>query len=197
MPIITPTVLHGSSFPALGGLNAPSHYNNFQVVGPAPVFFGRHIASPPVFYDGLPNTVIAFLTNVGRANCVRIHTVGLSFEVTHFQLGRGGYDPNNPTQSLGPNPADTALMDPVFPSPTTFEPIDLNEYPNASSASFLCRAESGEAIHGIGELGLWAQILWSPIPAEIGTWFLFAVAHAPLQSKTLQHVLGWRVVASP
>ena len=36
---------------------------------------------------------------------------------------------------------------------------------------------------GIGEIALIGEIIWSPNPADIGTEFLFCVAHHPCQTR--------------
>jgi hypothetical protein len=128
----------------------------------------------------------------------RIAAEGLGFIVDEFQVGRGGYDTSDPTIATAPNPAAVVLDDPIWPSATTRETIDSVEYPNNESVAFLCRLEWAEALHGLGEIGLWATITVSPLfPAEVGTTFLFAIAHVPLQAKTANHVYGWRIVVAP
>lgn len=199
MPIVTSTVLVSDSITPVsdGGLVEHDVINEI-VGGVPPITTGRHVISAYVLYDGVPTAAIAVLTDEGRTNLTRIATEGLAFRVTHFQVGRGGYDPADPTQATTPNPALTTLEDPVWPSPTTYEEIDLEEFPNNEAVAFLCRLESDEALYGLGEIGLIATINNSPLtPAENGTQFLFAAAHVPMQANTENHVYGWRIIVAP
>lgn len=197
MPIVAgPHIIHDVDALLAGGLlpGGPLAYHDIA----AAVTIGRHVAADCVIFDGVPNSVVALITNTARTNLARQMVEGLAFIVSRFQVGRGGYDPADPTQSTAPNPAAVALIDPIWPSPTTYHPIDSVEYPNNESVAWLCRLETTEALVGIGELGLWAQITASPLnPAEVGTWFLFAIAHMPMQAKAIQQVYGWRIAVAP
>jgi len=176
----------------------PAGATSMLVAGVPPAITGRFIVATCVPYPAATNSAVAILTNTARTNMARIATEGLNFEVLEFQAGRGGYDVADPTQATVPLAASVALIDPVFPTPITYELIDSVEYPNNSSVAFLCRIEKAEALYGLGELGIWATIINSPLfPAENGTKFLFAIAHVPLQGKTDSHVYGWRIVVAP
>mgnify|MGYP000232597477 CR=1 FL=1 len=145
---------------------------------------------------GVPNTVLVALTDVGAILIARRLVEGLGFKIVGFRVGSTGYDPNDPTQAAPLNPADTALGNTVFPTHLLPpEAIDRYESPNDYGISFLCRVASGEAISGIGEIGIFAQITSSPLnPSEVGTYVLFAHAHRPLFGKTTNDVMVWRMV---
>jgi hypothetical protein len=57
------------------------------------------------------------------------------------------------------------------------------EYANAHSATAYCQLDNTEANERLSEVGIWAEILWSPHLTEIGHRFLAAVAHFPLVCK--------------
>ena len=199
MPIVpTPVLTPVAPAAPTAMVNVAAAATVWRVSGvPAPII-ARLVASPPAPYGTVPSAAVAILTNTARTNLARMTVEGLGFAVTEFQVGRGGYNPNDPTQATAPNPAAVALIDPVWPGTATYELIDSIEYPNSAAAAFLCRLEWTEALHGLGEIGLWATVTASPLfPAEVGTKFLFAIAHVPLQAKTANHVYGWRIVVAP
>jgi len=149
------------------------------------------ISSP---FGSISNSIQALITNEGRELIARMMVEGLSFHVTGFAVGLGGYDTSDPTQSTGPNPSASTLGSQLFPVSGT-ESIDLVEFPNASAISFLGRLETSEALGGLGEMGLFVTILDSPsMPSEVGDEHLFALAHFPLQGKTSGHVYVNRIV---
>jgi hypothetical protein len=118
----------------------------------------------------------------------------LSFELSSFQVGRGGYQTANPVKVEVLDASVTALTDPVGNKRsfvTIEQPVGLNV------AAPVCRLDVGDtdADYGLGELGIYATYLAHDItPSLIGTDFLFALAHFPLISKTPGHVLVWRVM---
>ncbi len=199
MPIVSITTITGGNLTLpTDAIQTPFTSSHWLVAGVPPTITGRHAVVSCVPLDGVPNNAVAILTDTARANMARIVTEGLGFIVNEFQAGRGGYDVNDPTQATSPAPAATALIDPVYPTSSTYASIDETTYPNNAAVSFLCRLEATEAIHGLGELGLIATVTASPLfPSEVGTKFLFAVAHVPLQGKTLQHTYGWRIIVAP
>jgi len=117
-------------------------------------------------------------------------TDGTIFFPLEFGIGTGGFNPANPGTVTPVNPLDTALIAEVYRSKLTNITYDADNYPaDPYKAQFWCRVPRGEAVHTVGELGIYAKILWSPIPAEIGTWFLFAIMHFPCQcghNRTVQ-----------
>jgi len=140
-------------------------------------------------WTGTSLDIIALPTDIGRAWLARTLAEGVAFKVVEFAVGRGGYDPSNPTQALPIDPSDTELEDEVFR-----DYIDDIQAPNDLAYAFLCRLEAPEALAGLGELGLWAEVTWSPIPAEIGEKFMIVLAHFPMRVKTRRHVEGFRVI---
>ena len=156
---------------------------------------GAKVAANAIPYGGVPNDVLAALTDAGRNLIARSMLEGLAFRIVGFRVGRGGYDPINPLNAQVLNGADVELLDPMWPTillPP--EAIARYEAPNDYGMSFLCRVPSADAIAGIGEFGVYAEILSSPVdPTEVGDTVLFAHMHRPLHGNTLQDVLVWRL----
>lgn len=134
----------------------------------------------------------ARVTQQGRQYLARTLVDGTAFRITDMALGAGGYDVAEPTQALAVDPTVTELSNELFR-----KPIDQIEIPTAiNSRSFVARFNAGSFAGGVGEMGLFATILSSPIPAEVGTTFLFALAHMGLSTKTLHTVVSYRIIVT-
>lgn len=148
------------------------------------------------FVDQTDN-VTALVTDLGRENLARSVLGELSFQLSSFQVGRGGYVDINPVKADTIDTSLTSLIDPV-PTPLdrrSFVSIEQPIGPNVAAP--VCRLDAGDTTisFGLGELGVWATILRNdPDPGSVGTDFLFAVAHFPLMCKALDHTLVWRVI---
>ena len=140
-------------------------------------------------WPGTVLDIMALPTDLGRYWLAQTLVRGVAFKVVEFAVGRGGYDPANPLQAYPVDPSDTELEDEVFR-----DYIDDVQSPNDLAYAFLCRLEAPEALAGLGELGLWAEIVWSPDPTEIGEKFMIVLAHFPMRAKTRRHVEGFRVI---
>ena len=153
------------------------------------------LAANTIPINGAPNDVLAALTLGGRNLMGRALIEGTGYRIIGFRVGMGGYDPLIPLNALPLNEANTELLAPFYP-PISLPPapIDRFEHPNDNGVSFLCRVPSNQAVAGIGEIGLYAEITFSSNPSEIGDIILFAHAQRPLVGKTLQDVLVWRIV---
>lgn len=139
------------------------------------------------------STVVAAVTDGARQFMARSLTDGTSFRVVEFAVGTSGYDVANPLSAILVDPTATSLASEVFR-----DVIDQVETAtlDGTSKSFVGRIGRDELQAGIGEIGLFAEILDSPFPAEIGTKFLFALAHQPLNVKTDRHVASYRIVVA-
>lgn len=139
--------------------------------------------------------IIAKLTDSGRNAFARVALGEMSFKVESFAVGQGGYLVSNPVKTA---PVDTSLTDlelHIYPSGSgNLKLIESIEQPNEQCLVMNCRLIDIEANFGLGEIGIWARILNSDIPAEINTLFLMAVAHMPLQSKTYNHIFLERMI---
>ena len=139
------------------------------------------------------STVVAVVTDVARQFMARSLTDGTSIKVVDFAVGTSGYDPANPLSAVIVDPGATALISEVFR-----DVIDQVETAtlDGTAKSFVGRISREELQAGIGEIGLFAEILDSPFPFEVGTKFLFAVAHQPLNVKTDRHVASYRIIVA-
>lgn len=143
----------------------------------------------------------AFLTDLARQYTARSFIGALVFKTVGFSVGRGGYDPLDPVHIIPITGAEIALADPVYPDAVggtaTF---DLIEEPTFSTRVYDCRLASTmvatPADYGLGELGIWAEVLDSDVPSEIGTIFLMALAHFPIRAKTRRDVMLLRVAVN-
>lgn len=144
----------------------------------------RHIYQARSPLGSTTGSAVAVLTDEARTYLPRIGGEGLRLGSYTFQVGRGGYDPSDPAIITIPDPSLPALEDPVFPGAASYEPVDRIERPSDTSAAFLCRLEVGECPYVIGEIGVFAEVTASPSdPAEVGTRFLFCVAHFPIRAR--------------
>ena len=119
-----------------------------------------------------PDPIIATLTDEARTNFA-LSTMGeVSFIVKGFAVGREGYDDVNPVKIDLIDPSLTALGDQFFPTVGTRKAFEAIENPTPATVVINCRLASDEAVAGLGEIGVWAEIVDSIIPANIGTEFL-------------------------
>jgi len=140
---------------------------------------------------GSVSTISAVVTDIARQYLARSITDGTSLRITEYAVGTAGYDTGNPLTATLADPTATALISEVYR-----DTIDLVETAtlDGTAKSFVARIARNELAAGIGEIALFAEILSSPFPFEIGSKFMFAVAHQPLNVKTLNHVVSYRVI---
>jgi hypothetical protein len=133
-------------------------------------------------------SIIAALTETGRAKIADMTISGRGFQVQKFVIGRGGHDPGNPAVALTPDPQAVTLPDQtfgpklvVFPTPQ-FSGILVTPF----CPQFTALLDYTEANGFVSSVGLIARIVSSPILADplIGTEFLFAYGNRPLIVKT-------------
>lgn len=190
-----------------GGVGGSLPLPTAGIPSPGSVLVGGSLSYPPTDgvaqtyqspFSGEPNTVFASMTDGGLALLASARVEGLAYKLIGFRVGRGGYDTTTPTNALPITSSVTELDDPVFPPTSTSpEPFDRIEYATATenAVSLVCRLDSGEALAGLGEIGIYAEILESPAdPTEVGNVVLFSVAHRPLFGKTTFDVGVWRFV---
>ena len=142
-------------------------------------------------------TVLAAITDQGRAAFASLTVNGTSFVVTQFEVGNGGHDPGNPIVALTP---DTSLGD--LPS-VTFgpEPIDEASLPDdLFTPEFCCFLQQNEAVGELSNIGLLAVYPGlegdgSPndLAGVVGTSFLFAIGNFPLRVKVDTEVVEFTV----
>jgi len=132
----------------------------------------------------------ALATITGRTLLARSLAEGLAFKIVTFAVGTAGYDPTDLTKAL---PVDNTLT--TLPGEIFSDAVDLVETPNDTGRSFYCRLQPSEANYGLGDIGIWGQIVHSPEnPAEVGTTFLFAIVNQPFQGNNEDYTYIYRVV---
>lgn len=134
-------------------------------------------------YRAASGAVDLQLTNAANFYMNRSIGDGTIYAITDFAVGVGGYNPAIPTTVVAVNPALGALLSEVYRAPVTHMQYDAPAAAPPWTVQYWCRVPRDEAMRGLGEIGLIATILWSPLPAEIGTQFLFANQHFPCQSR--------------
>jgi hypothetical protein len=152
------------------------------------------------FNDEVSN-IVAQLTDKGRNLSARVTSEGLSYKFHSWALGRGGYNMSNPVEIVDIDTSFTALIDQIYPSAITRIPfIETDfEYPTSRTISLMIRIarETAGVNYGIGEIGIWVEIVASPTnPLEIGEMDLFAVAHMPIQPIMRNTAKVWRMLVN-
>jgi len=137
--------------------------------------------------------ISAAVTDIARQFMARSIVDGTSFQVTHCAVGSSGYEVSNPLAALSVDPTATSLVSEVYR-----KTIDLVETAtlDATAKSFVVRIGREDLAAGIGEIALFATIVDSPFITEIGSQFMYAVAHQPLNVKTLNHVVSYRIIVA-
>jgi len=149
-------------------------------------------------FGGDPTTVLfmetdAEVTSRARELLARSCIDGTGFKATDFSIGQGGLDPFDYKIAVPVNPDATQLELPLTIGGNATKPIAEHENPNASSACVYCLLENAEGNDQLSEVGVWAEILCSPILSEVGTKFLAAIAHFPLICKNSSMRYAFRV----
>jgi hypothetical protein len=138
-------------------------------------------------------TVLAAITDQGRAAFAAMTVNGTSFIVTEFECGNGGHDPGNPIVALTP---DTSLGE--LPQ-ITFgpEPIDEASLPDdLFTPEFDCYLQTNEAVGELSNIGLLAVYNDTDVNEAaglVGETFLFAIGNFPLRVKVDTEVVEFTV----
>jgi len=115
---------------------------------------------------------------------------GLGFKISRFSVGTAGYDPTDIAKSLPVDNTRTTLQSEIFS-----DTVDLVESPNTTGRSFYCRLQPTEANHGLGEIGIWGEVVHSPEnPTEVGDFFLFALVNQPFEGNNDDYTYIYRIV---
>jgi hypothetical protein len=145
-------------------------------------------------YLGTPSPIIASLTDAGRSLLARASFGDVVFNVSGFAVGQGGYDDSNPINTVPINTASSSLLYQFFPASGSQKQIAGFEYPTPTTLVVDCRLADSEAVAGLGEIGLWVEVINSSVLAEIGTKVLFAIGHFGIMTKTQKQVILYRFV---
>ena len=119
---------------------------------------------------------------------------------TLVEFDEGGLAVNNfgiiPGTGFLDGGTDPVLESAVFPTaaPNTVQPFLDIEFPNTQATSLVCRAEQTEANKGLGEVGIYVDIIDSVNPQEIGNRVLYAIGHYPIVAKNAKSVFLTRVI---
>lgn len=136
-------------------------------------------------------TVLAAITDQGRAAFADLTVNGTSFVVNQFEVGSGGHDPGNPIVALTPDTSLSELPNITFGP----EPIDESGLPgDLFTPEFLCILQQNEAVGELSNIGLLATYVSAPAdPDLVGTTFLFAIGNFPLRVKVDTEVVEFTV----
>lgn len=145
-------------------------------------------------YTDTPDPIVTTLTDFGRTQFARSILGEISFQVKGFAVGREGYLDANPVKIDAIDPSMTTLGDHFFPAAGARKAFEAIELPTPATVVVNCRLASDESVAGLGELGLWAETVFSTTPSEIGDEWLMAVSHFGLQTKTLRQAILYRVI---
>jgi hypothetical protein len=144
------------------------------------------------------DSIQASMTDLARQYIARMLLGPFSFSVVGFSSGRGGFNPVDPVHLV---PLDTSLqtlLDQVYPNVTGYTALQSVDSPSDTCRVYNCRMPNtpapSNADYGLGEVAVWAQVLTSDVPAEVGTIFMMAVGHLPIRAKTNRDTFLWRVV---
>jgi hypothetical protein len=119
---------------------------------------------------------------------------------TLVEVDAGGLGINNfgilPGTGFLGNGTDPTLESPRYPSgtPNTVATFLDVEYPNSSATSLVCRVAQTVGNYGLGEIGIYADIIDSAVASEIGERVLFAIGHFPIVAKNSSSVYVTRVI---
>lgn len=145
------------------------------------------ITSMPEFVVEEP---VATLATAALAYMARAPAEGLVFKITSFVAGASGYNPAVFSQPVPVTP-DSMVEAPRYSGPVTrVQPANSDD----TLFSYACSLPR-DFVSPLGELALIAEVLVSPLnPGEVGTEFVFAVAHSPAICKHRQAALTLRVL---
>ena len=136
-------------------------------------------------YRGTPDATDFKLTDAAEGLTgliARSRAEGLIYAITEFAVGTDGYDPTDPSTVDVVVPSATALGAELYRS--GIGRIEFDGASEPQTVDYWCRVPQAEAQGGLGEFGLFAEILRSPVdPTEVGDKYLFSLAHHPCQTR--------------
>lgn len=144
-------------------------------------------------FTDTPDPIIAVLTDEARTKFAQMTLGMLSFKVKGFAVGRSGYNSTNPVKITPIDGSLTDIEDHFFPT-VGIKLVEAVELPTPSTVVANCRLGKDDAIAALGEIGVWAEIVYSLAPSEIGNTFLMAVSHFPIVTKTLRQAILYRMI---
>lgn len=145
-------------------------------------------------FTDTPDPIVMTLTDFGRTQFARVILGEVSFTVKGFAVGRDGIVTSNPVKVTPIDPSLTGLIDHFYPPAGGIKDFEAIENPLPSTVVVNCRLDSDESVAGLGEIGLWAETVFSTTPSEVGNIDMIAVGHFPLQTKTLRQAILYRII---
>jgi hypothetical protein len=137
--------------------------------GPA-VFGGEPVAHLYLQID-------AEMTARARRLTALSHSNGWGLQVQTYQFGQGGFDPLDYFAALPVSPDDATLVDPQGVPAA----IQHYEWCNERCVAYYCDVVSSGVTAGyLGEIGLYASLVYPPAVAVIAGPFLYAIGHFPM-----------------
>ena len=110
-------------------------------------------------FTAATQTIESVLTDQGRDLFARSLLGQLSFRLSGFGAGRGGYQTGVPVWIDPPDPNSTALLDPVHPIGGGVAALVQLEQPYPNVIAAVCRLNRADALYGLGEVGLYARVV--------------------------------------
>lgn len=104
-------------------------------------------------------TIESVLTDQGRDLFARSLLGELSFQLSGFKAGRGGYQEAMPVWITPVLPGSTALTDAVHPISGGVASLVTIETPYPNVVAAVCRIGRNDALFGLGEIGLYCRVV--------------------------------------
>jgi len=133
--------------------------------------------------------VVAKTTSLARRFIARGRVDGTSLVTRGFLVGRGGYDPFNPSLATPVNPDTNWLTDVVWGGFIT-----AIEFPNPNCVCYYCELLEAESNWALGEIAIFSEVQNSPGAIEDGTFLISAIGHFPFKAKNLNMKMAIRVL---
>lgn len=129
-------------------------------------------------------SIITQVTNQGKQRHQNMLLTGESFQLVQFTVGQGGHDPQDPRQTLTPDPSAITLpLENTTFSPKAFESIN-NQLYDGTNYQVVAELDYMDAIGPISNIGIWGKVIFDGTNPIDGPIFLFSMGNFPLQVKT-------------
>lgn len=169
-----------------GGLD-PFDYHYAVPVNPEATDLDVPLSLPLVSLPGTLSTIAATPTVLTSSDLTSIVLPGYDVEVTTAS-GTETLTVQSITSTQFVATANATWTDPIATGKietfvTGAKKLTAWEYANEHSATAYCQLDNPEANERLSEVGIWAEIVYSPYLSEIGHRFMCAAAHFPLVCK--------------
>jgi hypothetical protein len=124
-------------------------------------------------------TVVSILA-IANGSIGNLNTL-VEFDAGGFGIDNFGITPGTGFLAGGLDPVLESQKFP--PTAPDVEPFYDIEFPNVSAVSLVCRIGPTDANVGLGELGIYVDIIDSVNPDEIGSRILYAITHFAIIAK--------------